>query len=370
MPKKFLILYAQSGFLGHRIIAENYGNVLRCLGHEVLVNDIYQTEKKFQIDIGNALYFIVISRLPWLWRLLYNHWSVVPGSDWARTFLFPQHLRRTQALILAFDADVIITTHPAATSVANYLKGRGLLSADLVTVFSDWHVQSFWTFPKVDRYLVVTEEQRADLIARGFKYHQIIVTGILLADGFYNAPTKEEARRALGLPSDVKVVLIMGGGRGWKLEKLIQPLNQLRSKAHIIVLCGNAKRKAQIEGFIRTRRINLQCIVMDYVDTVRYFAAADLLITKPGGLTTAEAFQLRLPVLACSPLPGQEDENVRVLIRSNSILLPTPGCSLATVVDNLLADEQKLNTVASAAFQVSPPKSRQTICSLWTRSSI
>jgi len=370
MPQKFLILYAKSGFIGHKIIAENYGSILRCLGHEVLVTDVYQTEQKFQIDLGNTLYFILISRLSWLWRLLYSHWSVVPGSEWVRTFLFPRHLRTTQALILEFNADIVITTHPAATSVANYLKARGLLSADLVTVFSDWHVQSFWIFPKVDKYLVVTEEQRADLIARGFRCDQVLVTGILLAEGFYNAPTKEKARRALSLPSDINVVLVMGGGRGWKLEEMIQSLHQLRSKTHIIVLCGNAKRKSQIEAFIRTRRIGLQCTATDFVDTVRYFAAADLLITKPGGLTTAEAFQLRLPVLACSPLPGQEDENVRVLFGNNSILLPHSGWKLATIVDNLLADQKRLNDTASAAFQLAPTKSRQTVCKLWPSNSI
>jgi processive 1,2-diacylglycerol beta-glucosyltransferase len=217
---------------------------------------------------------------------------------------------------------------------------------------------------------VVTEEQQRDLIARGFKFEQVVVTGILLREDFYNAPTKEEARIVLSLPSDAKVVLVMGGGQGWKLEKLIQSLNQLRSKAHIIVLCGNAKRKAEIEAFVKARRIELQCTVMDFVDTVPYFAAADLLITKPGGLTTAEAFQMRLPVLVCSPLPGQEDENVQVLIRNNSILLPTPSRKLATVVDNLLSDQHRLNATVNAAFQFSPAKSRQTICSLWASTSI
>jgi processive 1,2-diacylglycerol beta-glucosyltransferase len=370
MPKKFLILYAKSGSLGHKIIADNYGNILRDLGHEVLVKDIYETERKFQINLGNRLYFILITRLSWLWRLLYRYWSVLPGIEWARTSLFPRRLRRTQRLILEFGADTVITTHPAATSVANYLKVQGQLSADLVTVFSDWHVQSFWIFPKVDGYLVATEEQRDDLIARGFKYDQVTVTGILLGESFYNAPTREEARRALGLPSDGMIVLVMGGGQGWNLEKLIQSLNHMRSVAHVIVLCGNAKRKIEIEAFIKARRIRLRrCTAIDFVDPVTYFAAADLLITKPGGLTTAEAFQMRLPVLAYSPVPGQEDENVRVLIRSNAILLSRRNASLGSLVDDLLSNQQRLNDTAMAAFQLLPSKAHQNICSLWTSST-
>jgi processive 1,2-diacylglycerol beta-glucosyltransferase len=362
MNQKILILYAKSGFLGHKVIADNYASLLKKLGCEVQISDVFEIDHNNQIEIGNRAYFLLLQKISWLWRFLYFYWAHIPGLNWARTSLFPRRLKKTQQLIINQHADIIITTHPVATAVVNYLKSRGRITADLFTTFSDWHTQSFWIFPHVNKFLVATLQHKADLINLGFNADQVEVTGMLLAENFYNAPSKQEARHCLNLPQDVKVILVMGGGKGWGIEELIKSLDHLHTDAHIIVIGGSNERKVQIEKCIwRHTSQPSKFVVTGFIDPAPYFSAADLLISKPGGLTTSQAFLLRLPMLPVLPLPGQEDENVRILNNNNSVLVADKGVDLASNVDRFLSNQKKLEEVTSSAFQLISAQTPQAV---------
>lgn len=362
MNKKVLILYAKSGFLGHKVIADNYACLLKKLGYEVHISDVFEIDHSNQIEIGNRAYFLLLQKASWLWRFLYFYWPHIPGINWARTSLFPRRLKKTQRLIINHRADLIITTHPVATGVVNYLKAKERITADLFTTFSDWHTQRFWIFPHVNKFLVPTFQHKTDLIKLGFNADQVEVTGMLLAEDFYNVLSKQEARNRLNLPQDAKVILVMGGGKGWGIEELISSLDQLRTEAYIIIVGGSDERKSQIEKRIwRHSERPSKFIVTSFIDPAPYFAAADLLVSKPGGLTTSQAFLLRLPILPVLPLPGQEDENMRILKNSNSILVADKDVDLAGNIDGFLSNQKKLDQVTASAFQLVPAQTPQAI---------
>lgn len=353
MANRILILYAKSGFLGHKIIAENYASLLKRQGYSVLINDVFKIERGNQIELGNRTYFLFLRKAPWLWRLLYYYWHYIPGADWARTSLLPRRFRKTQQWVIDQGADLIISTHPIATSVVNLLKAKRLISTKLIATFSDWHTQRFWIFPHVNKFLVATSQQMTALIDMGYRKDQIEVTGMLLATHFYSELNKNEARSSLGLPQDIKVILVMGGGKGWRIEELIVSLSRLKTIAYIVVIGGSKERKTQIESYIwkyipRPTRF----VVTGFVDTAPYFVAADLLVSKLGGLTTSQAFLRRLPVLPVSILPGQEDENLKFLKKNNSVLVTDKGEDLAVIVDNLLSDQRKLEETSESAIKL------------------
>lgn len=367
MSKRILILYAKSGSLGHKVIADNYAGLLKKLGYDVQITDVFKIEYNSKIKIGNRAYFLLIQRVSWLWRFLYFYWSSIPGLNRARKSLFPRRFKKTQQWLLNQHADIIITTHPIATSVVNYLKARKRIKTDLVTVYSDWHTQSFWIFPHVNKFLVATTQHKEDLINMGFREDQVEVTGMLLAENFYAALSRQEARRCLNLSQDIKVILVMGGGKGLGIEKVINSLNRLRTNACIIIIGGSRERKAQIEKYVWShisRPSNF--IVTGFIDPAPYFAAADLLISKPGGLTTSQAFLLGLPLLSVSPVPGQEEENLRILKTSNSLLVVDKGLDLASSIDNLFSDKKRVTEVISSAFKLVSAQTPQTISKIFT----
>lgn len=362
MNYRILILYAKSGFLGHKVIAENYANLLTKYGHHVLIQDVLQVEGGSQIELGNRIYFLILQKFSWLWRLLYKHWHQIPWADWIRTSVLPRRFKKTQQKILSERADLIISTHPIATSVVSYLKAKGLITTALITTFSDWHTQRFWIFPHVNKFLVATSQQKTDLIDMGYRKEQIEVTGMLLAEHFYFDLRRNDVRHSLGLPQDKKVILVMGGGKGWRIEELIVALGRLKTTEHIIIIGGSEERKTEIKKYIWKHIPQpTRFVVTGFVDTALYIAAADLLVSKLGGLTTSQAFLLRLPILPVSILPGQEDENLHFLQKNNAVLVTGKSEDLAINIDSLLSDESKLEEVQAAAYRLVTPQTPQYI---------
>jgi len=364
MAKSILVLYANSGFHGHKAIAENYANLLKDKGYRVNIADVYDIDRNLIVKLGLSCYFLVLRRTPWLWRWLYNYWIFIPGVEWFRTSLLPCVFPVSRNLITAANAEIVITTHPVSTSIVNYLISRGRVRTILFTTFSDWHTQEFWIFPFVDKYLVPSKLHRDELIQRGYKDEQVIVTGMLLANEYYQAPTKEEARLLLSLPNDTPVILVMGGGKGWAIEKIAAALAKVRMDAQIILIGSSEVRKTEILRDLVANNWQERFEVTGFVEPSLYFAAADLLISKPGGLTTAQAFLLKLPVIPAFPLPGHEDENLKVLMNSKATLPLLGHNACANDLLRILRHKKRLEQVTSAAYSLSPAHTPEKIVDL------
>lgn len=359
-----LILYAKSGFLGHKIIADNYEHLLKQQGYKVQSYDVLNIDKTHQTKIGNNLYLWVIKSVPWLWRALYFNWQRIPFIDWFKTSLLPRHFINTQRHIVKINPKLIITTHPIATSIVNHLKSSKTITGKVFTTFSDWHIQPFWLFPQVDKYLVPTTKLKDELVKIGISSEHIAVTGMLLDEVFYNPPSKQESRLQLNIPDNKKVILVMGGGMGWQVEDLIFSLSQLPSKPHIIIVGGNNERKNQINDYIRRLKILEAFCVTGFIETNIYLSATDLLISKPGGLTTSEAFLLKIPLLATTLLPGQEEANMKLLETNNAVLKIDTDTDLVGYVEYLLNNPDYIKNITTSAYKLAPKHSPQIIANL------
>ena len=365
MPKKILILYANSGFLGHKVIAENYAALLKKNGYDVEIADVLEIDSKTEIRTGKHLYFWLLKKLPWLWRWLYHYWHYVPAFNWLRISALPRRFKRSQQLVLNFKPDIVVTTHPTATSVVNFLKVKRKITAKIYAAFSDWHTQKFWVFPNVDKYLVATWKQKEDLLRLGFSEKHISVTGILISDNYYQVPSKRRAREMLCLAQNVPVILIMGGGKGWGIESIVSELLDLPFTAQIVVIGANEERREEIGRHLKSSPKNSSHFrVTGFVDPSTYFHAADLLISKPGGLTTSQAFLVSLPFLPVYPLPGQEDENLEVLLGYNAVLPLGKSLNLVAQINCFLSDRTYLHKVSAAALHLAPFKAREKILGL------
>src|SRR5260370_10927273 len=307
-----LVLYACSGSHGHRVLAENYCELMQSFGVDAVAVDVFEQEGRMRFNRWIVVYFWILKVTPRLWRGFYCFWSAVPGIDFFRRQLLPRRFRNTLRLLRSTNTDLVLSTHPVATAVADFLKQRNALFAPLWVAFSDWHTQSFWIFPNVEHYLVPVDGQLDTLKECGISAQNVSVVGMLLRTAYYEQKnTREAARLDLQISNDRKVILIMGGGKGWALEEIIEGVRHVAAQR--VVIAGSKERKRELEEYITKGKYDGDWNILGWVDPIQYLIASDLVIAKPGGLSTAEALQLRKPLVLCQAMPGHEEENGRVL---------------------------------------------------------
>ncbi len=309
---KAIVLYACSGSLGHKTLAENYATYLRAFGIEAVALDVLQVDSYPTFSRFASVYFWVLKFLPGVWRWCYQHWPKLPLVNSIRLRLLPRRFKRTRKLLCSSKWDLIISTHPVSSGIVNDLKRNNRVQAPLWIAFSDWHVQPFWVFPEADRYLVALTEQRNALEQLGISKRKIDVLGMLLSPKYYSTKPQTEKCSSANTNSQTCIVLI-AGGKGWQLESVLQQLHRLNAK--LIIISGSEQRKNELEQFLKVRRCPSSWKVMGFVNPIELMAEADLVITKPGGLSSAEVLQLGRPLLLLHGMPGHEEENARVLSR-------------------------------------------------------
>lgn len=362
MSKKILVLYGVSGFLGHKVIGENYAALLKAHGHEVHLGDAFAIDGKTVIKGGEKVYFWWLKTTPWFWRFLYLRWTNLPGAHWFKRKFFPSLYKKTARFVLDLKPDIVIAAHVVASAVVSRLKEQNLYRGRLISVFSDWHMQDFWVYPGIDKYLIETQEQREVLIKKGIDHRNIHITGMLLSPAFYKLPSKDEAKKNLGIAEDKKIIIVMGGGMGWQIEKIIETLSLVEGNTQSVIITGSAPRAVEINNLIIEKFPGAEdkFKVLGFIEPSSYFAAADLLISKPGGLTTSQAFLSKLPMLVVSPLPGQEEENIKYLIKQKAILLEN-NSSLSEQITELIKDDKKLDEAAENAYKLAPKNAPNSI---------
>ncbi|PIP29267.1 UDP-N-acetylglucosamine--LPS N-acetylglucosamine transferase, partial [Candidatus Kuenenbacteria bacterium CG23_combo_of_CG06-09_8_20_14_all_36_9] len=180
----------------------------------------------------------------------------------------------------------------------------------LVGVLTDYAPHSYWIYDNVDFYVVPSDDTASKISLKGIDKSKIKPFGIPINPSFLNPVDKEGLYRRLGLKSDAPIVLIMGGGQGLgPIEEFVLLLNSLKANFQIVVTTGTNKRlyerlKRSEKKFHKTTVILGFC---GFVNELMSISA--LLVTKPGGLTTAEALTKELPMLILTALPGQESMN-------------------------------------------------------------
>lgn len=247
---------------------------------------------------------------------------------------------------------VVVSTFPSAAAAMSVLKAQGLTNVPTVTVITDHTDHSYWIHPCTDRYLVGSHRVRLMLEQQHVPSSLIEVTGIPVRTPFTCKPqSRDELRAKHNLRADAPVVMVMGGGYGLIGKQFASLLRsgQLPQELQFVIVCGrNEKLKSQLEEELRhsSRRV----VVTGFVDYVHeLMAASDLIVTKPGGLTTAEALALELPMLLYKPLPGQEQDNADYLVDAGLALQAGDLHDLQRKLTNLFQNREILTTIRSRA---------------------
>lgn len=221
--------------------------------------------------------------------------------------------RRFLSFVKTFGPRVILCPHflplEALGSVSRW-KGRRPFVGSIVT---DFEAHALWMEPVVDHYFVAMPHTRTRLVARGVPDDKVSATGIPVSQRFVKAPSRTAARAALGLNSKGPVVLALGGGFGMgPMKEILMGLARVSRPIQILAVAG---KNAALEKALRSLPHRHATRVFGFVDNMQdLMAAADLIVSKPGGLTTSESLALGRPLLIVDPIPGQEEANSDFLL--------------------------------------------------------
>ncbi len=327
-----------------------------CPAAEIRHLDCGELLSKLGNSLLKDLYIGMIKRTPSLWGKFYYRTAHISSKSILQRFLNKTGQRKYLAYIRSWQPELIICTYPTVAGVIASLKLKRAVNIPLVVVVTDYTVHSQWIHAGVDLYIVGSEEIFNSMVARGIDPARIKLTGIPVSPRFDSDLDQSGLRTSLGLLPNLPTCLIMGGAYGVlnDLKELCKTLANTSIPSQSIVVCGRDEDlyKSLDDVMSNPRNTILRFGFVDNVDEL--MSAADIIITKAGGLTVSEALTKRLPIIIYQPIPGQEQENTAFLERTGAGRTAHTRAELESILFSLLEHPADMTNMCKAAAQVLP----------------
>ena len=352
---RVLILTASYGS-GHNEAARSLAAGFAARGVETVVVDHFRecVHPLFE-GATRGLYMALLQHTPFVWGAAYalGDWM---SSDSPMAFGVTRvGAPRLGTLLEALRPDAVVSVHATPAAAMSTLAANGRRLPPHTTVVTDFVAHSQWIARGLDHYCVADDEVGHEFVARGIPRERVSVTGVPIRAEFARPVDGEAARAMLGLRSGAPVVLAMAGshGRVGRLPEIVRALARHPAPLQAIVVAG---RDAALTARLRRLAAGTAIRVEGYVEDVRtLMAAADLLVTKAGGMTLAEALAAELPLLLYGSLPGQERRNERFASRAGIALAARSRVDLARLLDRALAEPELLEHLRERIRRVRRP---------------
>ena len=328
-------------------------------------------------------YVQLVERAPELWGMLFgktdNPKVARRLSRLRRAFpsnsrgKFTRHLKQ-------FKPDAVLCTHYLPLETLGLLRGKSAAAVNdrrpanetaafaghrhqhpfIVSIVTDFEAHALWMDACVDLYCVAAEETKARLVARGANVTNAVATGIPIAAKFLSKTDPRSVRKQYGLRDDQPVLLVLGGGFGMgPVAEILAELDKVPGQFQTLVVTG---RNEELRRKLATQTRKHPTHVLGFSTNMHeLMAVADLIITKPGGLTTSEALALGKPLFILNPIPGQEAANSDFLLERGAAAKVNRVEDLPFRIEKLLGSK-RLAEMAKAAKSLGRPHSAAAVC--------
>lgn len=368
--KKVIVFYASYGG-GHlsaaksieKYINENYEDV------NAQIIDCMKYINKFLEKVTTGAYRQMAKKAPKLWGKVYS------GSEKGLLSAISKDSNKLMAnklgkLINEINPDLIISTHPFSSQMANYLKKKGKINCEIATVMTDFAIHKQWLvgYEFTSNFFVSNDNMKKDMIALGIDENKIHATGIPMSNRFFENFDKEKIFEMFNLNPNKKVILFFGGGEfGLGKDRTVQILNAFIQKLtnyQIVAVAGkNEKMKETFEKLVESNNAKDRVKVLGFTDKVpELMNICCLVVSKPGGLTTTESLACELPMIIINPIPGQEEENAEFLESKGAGIWLRATDNPEEVIDLIFKDENKLTQMKKSAALLAKKNSTKEIC--------
>ena len=299
---KVLILTGRFG-MGHYSASHSIEEQLTSnIDHsEVTIVDLFDYILPHLSKLIYQSFSLLINRASICYNILYKHTE--NGKETSKPILADYFFKPIQQLLLITKPNVIISTIPYCSQLVSYYKAKSECKIPLITCITDISSHSEWINDQTDCYLVGSPSLQLELIEKGIPNDKIHVIGIPVKSAFKSQVESSDSQIE-------KHLLIMGGGLGLlpKSQKFYQELNNLANLKITVITGRNEKLFHQLHGKYK----NIE--VVGFTNQVhKYMQQADLIISKPGGITIFEAIHAELPMLIVEPFLQQEIKNANFI---------------------------------------------------------
>jgi len=301
-------------------------------------------------------YWVMVRHAPALWGSFFerrvSHMTRRTAPEWAFCWgcaeVFKQMAR--------FKPDTILAIEVAACEIATIAKAQGVTTARIINVITDYEAEPAWIRPEVNAYVVPDTEVGQQLGAWGAAIEQLVAYGIPTSRSFRLRHDTGKTRMKYGIPTSVPIVLLMGGGMGpTRMGDVASLLCESRQQMQIVAITGHDRRtRKKLERLRVLPPVRLS--VLGWTDEVAaLMQAADVLVTKPGGLTIAEAALSGVPLVICDAIPGPEQANAARLLKAGAAIVTTGRQNTAVAVLSLLKDPETRRQMSLSIREMQAP---------------
>ncbi|MBC8016101.1 MAG: 2-amino-4-hydroxy-6-hydroxymethyldihydropteridine diphosphokinase [Sporomusaceae bacterium] len=320
----------------------------------------------FNPSIGKIIlntYLKILKIFPKLYGMAYSwgneSYLALVGRQIVSTYL-AKHMEK---YIMEYKPAVIVCTHATPAGLIAHLIRKNKLTIPVVAVVTDFIVHRLWIYPEIKHYIVANCAMRDMLTQYGIEGNCIQVMGIPVDEKFSQVPDRQSILDKLQLSEMNKTILIMGGGAGMlPMTEIVACCEKIDIMLQIIVVTGNNKSIYKKLNDLQPKLRNKVRIVR-YVDNVNeLMAISDLIISKPGGMTSAESLCQGLPMIIYKPIPGQEEANTNYLVKCGAALRADSLVEIQTIIKRLLVENpEQLTALQQNALAISQPQSAKEI---------
>lgn len=372
--KKIMISYASYGG-GHLSAAKNLKEYIEknYPDTEVFLFDCMKYINRVIDKVCGSTYSKITTNIPWFWGKIYYN-TQEPIFERIMSLSNKVLSYKLGKLLKNLKPDLIISTHFFVGHMCTILKQKGKIDAKLATVITDYGEDPYneWTcnYNYIDYIFVAHNKIKETLISEGIPQNKIYVTGIPVSDKFLQKYDKNKTFGEIGLNPNKKTILFFGGGElglgKSKTLDIFECLMKYFQNIQVITISGkNESLKISFEKLVNEYNRNTEVCVLGFTDKVAEFmASSDLVITKPGGLTSTEALVSNLPIIAINPIPGQEEENASFLESNGAAVWLRKNDDINFVLKVLLNGDGKISSMKDCIRKIAKPNSTKDICEI------
>ena len=370
--KKILIFYASYG--GEHLNAAKSIKEYIDNNFENCESELIDCMKYVNLPIEKVTTFAykeMAKKAPWAWGKIYSDSQKGPLA----------HISSKSNQILAIkllkllrekQPDLIISTHPFGSQMCSYLKRKGKIDTKIATIMTDFSPHDQWIVGHeyTDYFFVANNKMKNYLISKNIPENTIFVTGIPISLRFSKEYNKKEILNNFELEENKKTILFFAGGEFGlgksKTLEIFEDLIKNFENIQVIAIAGkNEKMKTHFETIVKEYKKENSVKVLPFTNQVpELMAISDLVVTKPGGLTTSESLASNLPMIIINPIPGQEEENAEFLEENGIGIWIRKNQSSTKIFEDLLSNQNKLENMKKNTKKLSKKSSTMDICNI------
>ena len=375
---KVLIFYASYGG-GHLNAAKSIENCIKTNYKDMDVEmiDCMKYVNKTIEKVTTAAYREMAKKAPWAWGRIYSDAQKGPLA----------HITTRSNKIMAIKLlkllrekkpDLIISTHPFGSQMCSYLKRKNKINSKIATIMTDFAPHDQWLVGHeyTDYFFVAHNKMKDYLINKGISESKVFDTGIPISENFQKQYNKKEIFDKYNLDESKFTILFFGGGEfGLGKTRTVQIFNNFvevtkNNNIQIIAISGkNPKMKSAFEEVVNSNNAGINVKIIEFSNEVpKLMAIANLVVTKPGGLTTSESLASHLPMVVINPIPGQEEENAEFLESKNIAVWIKKSDDSKEIIKSLLNNKEKISIMKENTKILARPNSTRDICDVLFKS--